>query len=78
MRKLLNRKIAEQVGKCAICPKEFSDYNDIVPDHRHPKRMGGARRDDQARQGHAWQQNESNKAADLNLWKASWPAPETR
>ena len=33
MRKLLNRKIAEQCGKCAICQKEFSDYGDIVPDH---------------------------------------------
>ena len=34
MRKLLNRKISEQGGKCAICQKEFSDYSDIVPDHR--------------------------------------------
>ena len=46
MRKLLNRKIAEQGGKCAICHKEFTDYGDIVPDHRHPKGMGGAWRDD--------------------------------
>ena len=33
MRKLLNRKIAEQNGKCAICHKEFTEYSDIVPDH---------------------------------------------
>ena len=46
MRKLLNRKIVEQDRKCAICHEEFSDYNDIVPDHRDPKGMGGAWRDD--------------------------------
>ena len=46
MRKLLNRKIAEQNGKCAICHKEFAKYGDIVPDHRYPKGMGGAWRDD--------------------------------
>jgi len=33
MRKLLNRKIAEQAGQCAICHNEFRDYSDIVPDH---------------------------------------------
>jgi hypothetical protein len=33
MRKLLNRKVAEQGGKCAICHKEFTEYSDIVPDH---------------------------------------------
>jgi hypothetical protein len=31
MRKLLNRKIVEQNRKCAICHKEFTDYNDIAP-----------------------------------------------
>jgi hypothetical protein len=46
MRKLLNRKIVEQDRKCAICHDEFTDYNDIVPDHRNPKGMGGAWRDD--------------------------------
>ena len=40
MRKLLNRKIVEQSGNCAICHEEFADYSDIVPDHRHPKGMG--------------------------------------
>jgi hypothetical protein len=42
MRKLLNRKIVEQDRKCAIYHEEFTDYNDIVPDHKNPKGMGGA------------------------------------
>jgi hypothetical protein len=46
MRKLPNRKIVEQDRKCAICHEEFTDYNDVVPDHRNPKGMGGAWRDD--------------------------------
>jgi len=46
MRKLLNRKIAQQDRKCAICHQEFTDYGDVVPDHIEPKGMGGARRDD--------------------------------
>jgi 5-methylcytosine-specific restriction endonuclease McrA len=46
MRKLLNRKVVEQGGKCAICHKQFTDYGDIVPDHKEPKGMGGAWRDD--------------------------------
>jgi hypothetical protein len=46
MRKLLKRKVAEQKGICAICHEEFTDYNDVVPDHRDPKGMGGAWRDD--------------------------------
>ena len=47
MRKLMNRKVREQDGICAICHEEFTDYNDIVVDHnKNPKRMGGAWRDD--------------------------------
>jgi hypothetical protein len=46
MRKLLNRKIVQQGGICAICHEDFTDYNDIVPDHRDPRGMGGAWRDD--------------------------------
>ena len=46
MRKLLKRKVAEQSRICTICHEEFTDYNDIVPDHRDPKGMGGAWRDD--------------------------------
>ena len=43
---MLNRKIAEQDGKCAICHESFTDYGEIVPDHIEPKGMGGAWRDD--------------------------------
>ena len=46
MRKVMNRKIVEQKRMCAICHIEFTDYNDIVPDHKNPKGMGGAWRDD--------------------------------
>ena len=43
---LLNRKIVEQNRMCGICKEAFTSYNDIVPDHRNPKGMGGAWRDD--------------------------------
>lgn len=46
MRKLLNRKIVEQNGICPVCHEEFTDYNDIVPEHKNPKGMGGPWRDD--------------------------------
>jgi hypothetical protein len=46
MRKLMNRKIQEQKGICAICEESFTDYGDIVPDHICPRGMGGAWRDD--------------------------------
>ena len=46
MRKLMNRKIVEQGGICPICHEEFTDYSDVVPDHKNPKGMGGAWRDD--------------------------------
>jgi hypothetical protein len=39
MRKLLNRKIVEQERICPICHEEFTDYNDIVPDHKDPSRV---------------------------------------
>ncbi len=39
MRKLLNRKIAEQGGECAICHKDFAEYSDIVSDHCHLKHI---------------------------------------
>lgn len=41
MRRLLNRKIAEQDGRCAIRKATFTDYNEIVPDHIEPKGMEG-------------------------------------
>jgi 5-methylcytosine-specific restriction endonuclease McrA len=46
MRKLLDRKIVDQKGICALCKERFSNYGDVVPDHIHPKGMGGAWRDD--------------------------------
>jgi hypothetical protein len=46
MRKLLDRKIVTQNGFCALCNERFTDYGDIVPDHIHPRGMGGAWRDD--------------------------------
>lgn len=46
MRKLLDKKILAQNGECAICNEKFTDYSDIVPDHIHPRGMGGAWRDD--------------------------------
>ena len=41
MRKLLNRKIVVQGRKCTICHHQFTDYSDMVTDHRDPKGMGG-------------------------------------
>jgi hypothetical protein len=41
MRELINRQIIEQDRKYAICHEEFTDYTDIVPDHKNPKTMGG-------------------------------------
>jgi hypothetical protein len=46
MRKLLHRKIVAQNRRCTICQDDFTNYNDIVPDHIHPRGMGGAWRDD--------------------------------
>jgi hypothetical protein len=46
MRKLMNRTIVEQNGVCPICNEEFTRYADVVSDHRNPKGMGGAFRDD--------------------------------
>lgn len=46
LRRLLNRKIVEQERICALCEKEFTEYQDIVADHVEPRGMGSARRDD--------------------------------
>jgi hypothetical protein len=40
MRRLLNQKIAEQAGKCAICHEAFNEYSYIAPDHKYPRGMG--------------------------------------
>jgi hypothetical protein len=57
MRKLLKGKVVEQNGMCGICHQPFTDYNDVVPDHRNPKGMGGAWRDDHPdniQAAHSW------------------------
>lgn len=46
MAELLNQKIVEQEGLCAICGKPLTDLRDISPDHIAPSSMGGAWRDD--------------------------------
>ncbi len=46
LRKLMDRKIAEQNSECPLCHVAFTDYGDVVPDHINPKGMGGAYRDD--------------------------------
>jgi len=46
MRKLLNRKIVEPGRICAICHFEFTDYNEVVRDHKTPKGIGGTFYDD--------------------------------
>jgi len=45
-RKLVDRKIVAQNGVCALCNEPSTDYNDILPDHKNPRGMGGAWRDD--------------------------------
>jgi hypothetical protein len=46
LRKLMNRKIALQHGKCPLCGQEFTDYGDVIPDHISLRGMDGAWRDD--------------------------------
>lgn len=46
MKKVLAEKIREQEGLCCICWKPFTDCSEIEPDHRSPRGMNGARRDD--------------------------------
>lgn len=46
MRKVLDRKIEEQQGICAVCKEPMTDYSDIMPDHEKPKGLGGSRADD--------------------------------
>jgi len=36
IRKLTDRKIVAQNGVCALWKGQFTDYNDIVPDHINP------------------------------------------
>lgn len=54
--KRLPPKVAEQDRICAICHEEFTDYTDVVPDHRDPKGMGAWRDDhpDNIQATHWW------------------------
>lgn len=42
----LKIKLKEQNSICGICNFPIEDFRDCVPDHREPKGMGGAFRDD--------------------------------
>jgi hypothetical protein len=46
MKRLLEKKIAEQQNRCFWCGEEFTDFRGVVPDHKEPRRMGGGFRDD--------------------------------
>ena len=46
MRKVLLKKIEEQLGRCALCGEPFTSLVGIVPDHIKPKGMNAARADD--------------------------------
>lgn len=46
VRKVIDRKLRENGGTCGICGEKIDDYQDVVPDHKEPKGMGGARADD--------------------------------
>lgn len=48
MRKVIYKKIIEQNGLCSIGGEELTDMNDVVPDHKSPRGMNGARRDDRS------------------------------
>ncbi len=69
MRKPLNRKIVQQGGISAICHEDFTHYNDIVPDHKNPKGIGGAWSDDHL--GY-------NKWVHALLNQENWPAMASR
>ena len=46
MAKVLVKKVTEQFGWCSICQCMLEDMQDVVPDHKDPRGMGGAWRDD--------------------------------
>ncbi len=46
MKRLLKQKVKEQNSTCGICGERFIDIRDIVPDHKDPRGMGAAWRDD--------------------------------
>jgi hypothetical protein len=48
MEKVLLKKVSEQSGLCSICAEPLTNMNDVVPDHKEPRGMGGSWRDDRA------------------------------
>jgi len=74
MRKLLNRKIVEQNGICPICEEKFTDYADVVPDHKQCKGMGGAWRDDHRDniQATQWRERINQNAMIGAYWIRRW------
>lgn len=46
MTKLLEKKVIEQYCACCICLELFTDAADITPEHKEPRGIGGAWRDD--------------------------------
>lgn len=46
MRRLMVKKVEEQSGCCYLCGKEFTDMTEVTPEHKEPRGMGAARRDD--------------------------------
>lgn len=48
MNKVTAQKVREQHGLCSICDGPLTDMNDVVPDHKEPRGLGGAWRDDRA------------------------------
>jgi hypothetical protein len=48
MEKVVLKNISLQHGLCSICDQPLTDMNDVVPDHKEPRGMGGSWRDDRA------------------------------
>ena len=67
MRKLLDRKIVAQNGKCGICTEKLADDGDIVAVHINQRGMGGAWRDghpDNIQAVHWWYNGEKGSSRD--------------
>jgi hypothetical protein len=76
MRKPLDQKIVEQNRQCAICQVVFTNYSDIVPDHKDPRGMGGSRRDDHPENIQAvhWLRTKAACCIAMITWIAAGPS----